>query len=98
MADRYLLSLNIFGVKPKWQEVTKEQWVRAERIAGFRNTMGQPDEPATRGFTGGGIRGTIKQRREKTSEEDPLKRTEMAKDPWDRTHRSTVPDGYNDYY
>lgn len=29
---------------------------------------------------------------------DPAKGTENAKDPWDRTYRSTIPDGYNDYY
>lgn len=33
-----------------WVEVTKEQFVRAERAAGFMNTMGKPDEPATGGF------------------------------------------------
>lgn len=32
-------------------EVTKEQFVSAERQAGFYNTMGRPDEPATGGFT-----------------------------------------------
>lgn len=39
--------------------VTKEQFVRAERIAGFRNTMGQPNEPATAGFGGRGIQGRV---------------------------------------
>lgn len=28
-------------------EVDKEVWVREERAAGFHNTMGQPNEPAT---------------------------------------------------
>ncbi len=39
------------------REVTKAQFVRAERQAGFRNTMGQPLEPATNGFGGKGING-----------------------------------------
>lgn len=37
--------------KPKWREVDKATYVRHERYAGFRNTMGQPDEPATSGFS-----------------------------------------------
>lgn len=36
----------------KWEEVTKEDWVAAERAEGFRNTMGQPKEPATSSFSG----------------------------------------------
>lgn len=32
------------------REVTKEEYVAAERKAGFRNTMGQPNEPATASF------------------------------------------------
>lgn len=35
--------------KPE-QEVSKAEFVKAERLAGFRNTMGQPREPATAGF------------------------------------------------
>lgn len=30
-----------------WYEVSKRQWVLAERMAGFHNTMGEPNEPAT---------------------------------------------------
>lgn len=37
--------------RPKWVEVDKETYVRHERYAGFRNTMGQPDEPATGSFS-----------------------------------------------
>lgn len=33
------------------KEVTKGEFVRAEREAGFHNTMGQPLEPATAGFS-----------------------------------------------
>lgn len=35
----------------EWVEVTKEEYVMAERAAGFFNTMGRPDEPATAGFS-----------------------------------------------
>ena len=42
-----------------WKEVTKEQWVGAERRAGFINTLGTPDEPGTSGFGGHGISGMI---------------------------------------
>jgi hypothetical protein len=34
------------------REVTKEEFVSAERRAGFVNTMGQRDEPATTSFSG----------------------------------------------
>lgn len=46
--------------KGKWREVTKAEWVAAERGAGFHNTMGHPDEPGTGGFgTSLGIEGRI---------------------------------------
>lgn len=58
MEQRYWLSDTIHP--PVWREVTKEEFVNAERRAGFRNTLGQPDEPATTSFgdTDTGIRGT----------------------------------------
>lgn len=58
MDDRFWLSDSIF--EPQWREVTKEEYVRAERQAGFHNSMGQPNEPATTSFgdTGTGRRGT----------------------------------------
>lgn len=31
-------------------EVSKAEWVRHERMAGFRNTLGEPLEPATQSF------------------------------------------------
>lgn len=34
-------------------EVTKAVWVAAERRAGFINTIGHPEEPATAGFSTG---------------------------------------------
>lgn len=50
---RYFLSL---GGGPK-REVTKAEWVAAERSAGFRG--GRPGEPSTGGFGNGSINGTI---------------------------------------
>lgn len=44
----------------EWQKVTKEEWVRAERSAGFRPASGGYDDPATGGFGGHGISGRIK--------------------------------------
>lgn len=52
-----------YYLKAEWQserqQVTKEEFVRAERRAGFHNTMGQPLEPATGGFSGRGIEGWV---------------------------------------
>lgn len=47
-----------------WVEVTKAEFVRAERDAGFRNTMGEPDEPATGGFHGHGVTGKVRPKRD----------------------------------
>lgn len=33
-----------------WENVSKQDWVRAERAAGFVNTLGRPDEPGTASF------------------------------------------------
>lgn len=41
----------------KWQEVSKQEFVRNERMAGFRNTMGERDEPATNSFSSSPRRG-----------------------------------------
>jgi len=57
------------------REVTKEEFVAAERRAGFRNTMGKPKEPATAGFSttryyeGERYSETVKGRVEFTTEE-----------------------------
>lgn len=48
MSDRYYLTE---GDSPE-REVTKAEFISAERRAGFVNTMGEPDEPATAGFSG----------------------------------------------
>ncbi len=53
MKTRYFLERTVK------EEVTKKEWVRAERAAGFHNTMGKPDEPGTGGFSNGNIRGII---------------------------------------
>ena len=45
--DRYFLKLE--GL-PEF-EVPKDQYVMHERNAGFWNTRGEPDEPATAGFS-----------------------------------------------
>lgn len=46
-----------------YREVTCAEYVAAERQAGFHNTMGKPDEPATASFTTpAGVRGTTLQR------------------------------------
>lgn len=55
--ERYFLSVD--GHPETETEVSKEEWVKAERRAGFNNTMGHPEEPGTGGFSGGGIRGRI---------------------------------------
>lgn len=56
--NRYFLKLQ-FEPESAYREVSKEEFVRAERNAGFRNTMGQPLEPATGGFSGHGVSGKV---------------------------------------
>lgn len=56
MKERYFIT--IFGESE--MEVTKEEYVQHERAAGFHNTLGQPDEPATSAFNNGYDRGRIK--------------------------------------
>jgi len=50
----YFLEHPVFGSK----EVTKEEWISAERAAGFHPKFG--DGPATGGFSGNGMSGSIK--------------------------------------
>lgn len=55
---KYFLSIN--DVEGSEKEVTKEQFVRAERNAGFRPKRGLPaDEPCTSGFSNGQVMGRI---------------------------------------
>ena len=59
MDYRYLLKADF---NTEWTEVTKEQWVKAERAAGFRPKLWSGDPAymttcATGGFSGAGISG-----------------------------------------
>lgn len=54
--DHYFVGVD--GVGPM-NEVTLEEWCRLENQAGFRSKFG-PGTPATAGFSGGGLRGTIR--------------------------------------
>ena len=47
-----------------WVEVSKERFIRAERQAGFHSKFG-PDNVATGGFSGNGIRGKVNYEMEK---------------------------------
>lgn len=53
--EHYFLA--IAGIDGTDVEVTREQWVRAERQAGFRPKGVDRGQPATGGFSGHGIRG-----------------------------------------
>lgn len=52
--DRYFLKTDVHP----WLEVTFEQFLQAERNAGFRS-HGGPGTLATGGFTGGGVSGRV---------------------------------------
>ncbi len=55
--ERYYLAL---AARPDDKtEVTKEEWVRAERAAGFRPKGVDRGQPATGGFGNGQVRGSI---------------------------------------
>lgn len=53
---KYYLSHEILGEK----EVTKEEFIKAERAAGFRSKSGNDNECATGGFSGNGLRGHVR--------------------------------------
>lgn len=55
-SDRYFIKT---GESAPWQEVSKRDYVNAERMAGFYNTMGRPYEPATAGYSNGSMRGRL---------------------------------------
>lgn len=42
-----------------WRTASKAEYVNHERRAGFRNTLGQPDEPGTAGFYSGRLAGRM---------------------------------------
>lgn len=46
----------------EWAEVDRALFVRAERVAGFHNTGGFPEEPATAGFSNGEAHGRVRTR------------------------------------
>jgi len=55
--DKYFLKSDH---QTEWEEVTKEQWVRAERNAGFYPKKCFDDKDcATGGFSGHGMQGKI---------------------------------------
>lgn len=49
----------VLGGEKIEREVSKEEYVSAERSAGFRNTLGQPNEPATASWSKGNTGGRI---------------------------------------
>lgn len=54
---RYFLTDDIKS--QDFYEVTKEKFVEVERECGFQNTLGQPNEPATVGFSAGKTGGRV---------------------------------------
>lgn len=54
---RYFVTEDCTCATPTEHEVSKAEFVSAERRAGFYNTLGQPDEPATHSFSNGRISG-----------------------------------------
>ena len=53
-----ILGINGVDIAGSEVEVTREEWLTAERRAGFWPTHGG-DGPATGGFSGGGVHGRI---------------------------------------
>lgn len=53
---RYFLSHSLFGER----EVTKDQYIAAERMAGFHPKSGKSDDLATGGFSSGDISGSVR--------------------------------------
>jgi hypothetical protein len=51
------------------REVDKAEFVNVERRAGFRNTLGRPNEPATAGFGSTGVHGSLSGRIEYGAED-----------------------------
>ena len=54
---RYFLKFDIDNAK--WQEVTLEEFVAAERSAGFRGGNVERGKTATGAFSGHGVRGRV---------------------------------------
>lgn len=53
---KYFISHEILGEK----EVTKQEFIKAERSAGFSPKSGNPEDCATGGFGANGIKGTVR--------------------------------------
>lgn len=64
MEKRYYLEAN--GLK---RQVSKEEWIKAERAAGFRSKFGD-DSEATGGFSNGSVSGSISYGEPKQEEKD----------------------------
>ena len=57
--SKYFLKADIPGIESKWKEVTLEEFVEAEKRAGFRSVYHDHGKSATAGFTGNNIKGKI---------------------------------------
>jgi len=53
---KYYLKHELLGEK----EVSKEEFIKAERAVGFRPKSGNPDDCATGGFSGNGLNGKVR--------------------------------------
>lgn len=65
-AERYFLAVDVEPLE--WREVTKEQFIQAEKQAGF-TSFGPPGSTATGGFSGHGVRGRVTLSEAETSAE-----------------------------
>lgn len=66
---RYFVTGDCNCPEPTEHEVSKADFVRAERRAGFHNTMGYPNEPATHSFSSTRFGVTISGRQEESIED-----------------------------
>jgi len=73
--NKYYLSFH--GLE---KEVTKEEFIKAERQAGFYSKFG-PDHLATGGFGGGGISGSIRYEEISTKELGQILEEKYNEDP-----------------
>lgn len=57
---KYFLKADILGIESEWKEITLEEFIKAEKRAGFRSIYHDYGENATAAFTGNNIKGKIK--------------------------------------
>lgn len=59
--EKYFLKTTnpITGTESEWEEVTREQFVFAERISGFHDPRQNADGTATGAFSSGALRGKV---------------------------------------